>query len=148
MNNVFLIVWAFSIGLMIPLQAIVNAKLSTKIGGGSQAALVSFTGGFLIFLIYGLLNYRGLPSLGKVLEQPPHLLTGGIIGAVFVLSAIFLVPKLGSTGWIALIVTGQLIASLLLDHFGLLGLSVKVVSVARVVGAVLLVVGSTLIVRF
>ena len=60
----------------------------------------------------------------------------------------FVVPKLGATGWTALIVTGQLIASILFDHFGLLGLQVKLVSVSKVIGAILLLVGSTLITRF
>ena len=148
MNNIFFVVWAFVIGLMVPLQSIINAKLSSKIGGATQAALVSFTGGFLIFLIYGIANYRSLPPLGKVLQLPPHLLSGGAIGALFVLSAIYLVPKLGSTGWIALIVTGQLLASLFFDHIGLFGLNVKTLNAARVIGALLLLCGSTLIVRF
>lgn len=144
----FIIFWAFTIGLMVPLQAIVNARLSSFVGGPTQSALISFTGGFLVFVIIGIFNFNNLPSVGKIMSTPPYLLTGGLIGAVFVLSAIVIVPKLGSTGWIALIVTGQLIASLALDHFGLLGLPVKEINIYRAVGAGLLLFGSTLITRF
>jgi transporter family-2 protein len=146
--KLMMIFWALAIGLMVPLQAIINAKLSSQIGGPTQAALISFGGGFLIFVIVAIFNFNNLPSVGKVMSVPPYLLTGGIIGAVFVLSAIIIVPKLGSTGWVALIVTGQLVASLILDHYGWLGLSSKAINVYRVIGSVLLLTGSALIIRF
>jgi transporter family-2 protein len=138
--------WALAIGLLVPLQAIINSKLSANIGGSTQAALISFTGGFLIFALVGIFNYANLPSLATVMKQPPMLLSGGIIGAVFVLSAIIIVPKLGSTSWIALIVTGQLISSMILDHYGMLGLDVKLITLQKVLGAVLLLIGSFMVI--
>ncbi|EQC43105.1 DMT family transporter [Bacteriovorax sp. DB6_IX] len=146
--KLFMISWALAIGAIVPLQAIINAKLSSHIGGATQAALVSFTGGFLVFVIIGLFNFNALPSFSKVLSLPPYLLAGGIIGSIFVLSAIIIVPKLGSTGWVALVVTGQLVASLLLDHYGWLGLTTKAINVYRVIGSVLLLAGSALVIRF
>ncbi|EQC43678.1 DMT family transporter [Bacteriovorax sp. Seq25_V] len=143
-----IITWALGIGLMVPLQAIINARLSSLVGGSTQAALISFTGGFLIFALIGLFNYGNLPSLSKIVSLPPYLLSGGIIGSIFVLSAIIIVPKLGSTGWTALIVTGQLLASLIMDHYGLFGLAQKMINFQRVLGATLLLAGSALIINF
>lgn len=143
-----IISWALAIGLMVPLQAIINARLSSLIGGPTQAALISFTGGFLIFLIIGIFNFSNLPSVQKLSSIPSYLLMGGIIGSIFVLSAIIIVPKLGSTGWTALIVSGQLIASLLMDHYGLFGLEPKSINLARASGAILLLTGSLLITNF
>lgn len=142
------VAWAFGIGLMVPLQSIINAKLSREVGGATQGSLISFGGGFLIFLLIGIFNYKNLPNVSKIMSLPTYLYTGGIIGAVFVISAIMILPKLGSTGWTALIVTGQLIASLLMDHFGLFGLEQKSISAARIIGAIMLMAGSGLIIRF
>jgi len=146
--KLFVIMWALAIGAIVPLQAIINAKLSSEIGGPTQAALISFAGGFLIFVIIAVFNFNNLPSFSKVISVPPYLLAGGIIGSVFVLSAIIIVPKLGSTGWVALVVTGQLVASLILDHYGWLGLTSKAINLYRVIGSALLLAGSALIIRF
>lgn len=146
--KVLFIAWAFAIGMIVPLQAIINAKLSKEIGGPSYASLISFAGGFIIFALMAAFNYKNFPSLEKLQNLPPYMYASGIVGALFVISAIMILPKLGSTGWTALIVTGQLIASLIMDHYGMFGLAQKTVSMARVTGAVLLILGSSLIVYF
>ncbi len=147
MQWIFVIV-AFVVGLLIPYQAIINAKLSTEIQNPYAAALISFTGGFLFFLIINLFRSNTLSSIKESMSLPPYLLLGGIIGSVFIISAIFLVPKLGSTAWVALLVSGQMIMSLLLDHYGVLGLQHKALNFFRVSGAVLLIAGALLISRF
>ena len=141
------ILWAFAIGLMVPLQGVINAKLGKEVGGPTQSALISFSGGFLIFLAIGLYNYQNLPSFSRVFSLPPYLLSGGVIGSIFVLSAIMIIPKLGSTGFVALIVAGQLISSLIFDHFGLFSLPVKPINYLRILGVVLLFSGASLIIR-
>lgn len=145
----FLVIgWAFAIGLLVPLQSIINAKLSRAVGGPTQGSLISFGGGFIIFLIIGIFNYKTLPSLSKLMSLPTYLYAGGFIGAIFVISAIMILPKLGSTGWTALIVTGQLIASLIMDHFGLFGLEQKSITIARIIGGLMLIAGSGLIIKY
>ena len=116
--------WAFAIGLMVPLQGVINAKLGKEVGGPTQSSLISFSGGFLIFVIIGLFNYQNLPSFSKVISLPPYLLSGGVIGSIFVLSAIVVIPQIGATGFTALIVAGQLISTIIFDHYGIMGLQV------------------------
>ncbi len=145
--RIFFVLWAFVIGLMVPLQAIINARLGKAVGGPTQSALISFTGGFLIFVLIGAFNYKNLPSLSTLSSTPPYLFTGGIIGSIFVLSAIMIVPKLGSTGMVALIVAGQLISSLIFDHFGLFSLPIKQINLFRIFGVILLFSGTALIIR-
>jgi len=147
MQWIFVII-AFAVGLLIPYQAIINAKLSKEILNPYAAALISFTGGFLFFLVINLFRANTMASLKNSLSLPPYLLLGGIIGSIFIISAIFLVPKLGSTAWVALLVSGQMIMSLVLDHYGILGLQHKALNFFRVSGAVLLIGGALLISRF
>lgn len=142
------IVFAFTMGLLVPFQAIINSRLSSLIQSNISAALISFTGGFLVFLTLNLLLPIPFPSPSKLLSLPPYLLIGGLIGSVFVLSAIMIVPKLGSMGFVALIVTGQLVMSLTMDHFGILGLPVNSINPMRVLGALLLLGGAGLILKY
>ena len=78
--------------------------------------------------------------------MPPWLWLGGLIGAVFVFSGTLLVPRLGAAGMICLIVAGQLVGSVLVDHFGVLS-QPRPIDAMRIVGAVLVGIGALLVVR-
>jgi transporter family-2 protein len=70
---------------------------------------------------------------------------GGPLGAVFVLSGAALTPKLGSAAFIAAVVGGQLVCSLVLDHFGLMDLQPQELSPGRFLGAAMVFVGVLLV---
>jgi transporter family-2 protein len=78
---------------------------------------------------------------------PPHLFFGGVLGALFVGSSVFFIPKMGATSMIAAYITGQLIGSVLMDHFGLFGLSVFPITLTRLAGLFLLFVGLFLVIK-
>lgn len=86
-----------------------------------------------------------LPSLGFISKAPLWMWAGGAFGVCFVALAVMLLPKLGASGFVALALAGQVIASMLLDHFGLFGLVEKQLSMSRVLGALLLIGGVVLI---
>ena len=71
--------------------------------------------------------------------------TGGIFGAIFIGTAILMVPRLGAATVLALIVVGQMLGSLAFDHFGLLGVPQHPASLARLAGAAFLLLGVVLI---
>ena len=81
----------------------------------------------------------------SVMRSSWWMWTGGFFGAIYIVVALVLLPRLGAATVVALIVTGQMLASLVFDQFGLLGLIQHPVSIPRLVGAVLLVVGVILI---
>ena len=74
--------------------------------------------------------------------------TGGALGAFFVTATIILVPKLGATTMVTTVLAGQMFASLLLAHFGLLGYPLHPVSLGRIAGVILVCVGVWLIKAF
>lgn len=139
------ILTAVLVGSMIPFQALVNAQLNLRIQNPIHAALISFTGGFVTFLVITLMNPSTLPNLKKVTTMSPFLLSGGLIGSVFILAAIICVPRIGPTSWVSLIVAGQLVTSLIIDHYGLMSMPVHSIGLIRIVGVVLLMTGVTLI---
>ena len=73
---------------------------------------------------------------------------GGLLGAFFVAATVTLVPRLGVAMTFSLIVAGQMIVTLIIDHYGLLGVPVKEVNLARIAGIVLIAGGVVLIRKF
>jgi transporter family-2 protein len=78
-------------------------------------------------------------------SHPWWIWFGGMLGAFFVTATIILVPKLGATAMVALILSGQMFASLLLDHFGVLGYPIHPISLGRIAGVLMLCGGVWLI---
>lgn len=143
----FLILAAVVIGAMMPIQASINAELSRLIQNPFMGGLISFMFGTLALGIIVL--SRGIPveEFKKLVHAPPHLFVGGVLGALFVGSSIFLIPKLGATTMIGAFITGQLLMSLAIDHFGLFGVPQNAISLTRTLGVFLLFAGLLLVIR-
>lgn len=134
-------------GAFLPVEAAVNATLRGPLGHPVWAALASFTVGTLSLGIYALAARLPIPKVewaGLAAWQ----WSGGVIGALFVSLAIVLTPKLGTATTFSLVICGQLLTSLLLDHMGWFGLTQHSMNAPRIVGALLLFAGVWLIQNF
>ncbi|MEZ6089693.1 MAG: DMT family transporter [Pirellulaceae bacterium] len=129
-------------GAGLAAQPGVNATLSRKMGHPLHAAIISFGSGFLVLVVIAILSGRFPPRFTDSISSLPWWAwAGGSIGAYLVTMSMIFAPRVGALQWIALIVTGQAFASLLLDHFGLAGFNQRGINVARLLGALLLVAG-------
>lgn len=134
------LLFALVAGALIALQFGVNAALRGALGGSAFfATFVSYAVGALTSLVCLLAVRPAPPSWNRVAAVPWWAWTGGAVGVGYVTASILLAPKLGATRLIVLVVAGQLLASLLLDHFGLLGYPVRPFNAWRALGCVLLV---------
>lgn len=147
MTAMFLIL-AFLAGALMPVQAGLNFLLKGYVGHSMVSALISFLVGSVGLGIFCLVARIPLPSFGSAMKIPAWLWTGGLLGAFFVVMSIILAPRLGAATMVAFIVAGQLTGSIILDHFGLIGFQVHPVNMARVIGIVLIVMGTILIQKF
>jgi len=134
----------FVIGAVSAMQPPVNAALGRRTGA-LEASTVSFAVGTIALLALVVLMRDG--SLREAVGAPWWQLTGGLMGALFVTSAVILVPRLGATGVVAGSVAGQLAGGLLIDQLGLFGLTRQGLTPVRLAGVVLLALGGMLIVR-
>ena len=136
------------VGCLMPIQASVNAKLGSFLKAPLMAALVNFIvgGSILLFVVIGNRTPNNL--LQTIKEAPLHAWMGGLIGAIYVSSVIFLVPRLGAALSFALIVLGQLAFSLVIDHFGLFGITVQPINWGRIAGVLLILAGVFVIQKF
>lgn len=139
---------AFVGGAFLPLQAGINATLAGQAGHPLVAACVNFAVGLMALSAALLVVTRGQVSgLVPGGQVPAWAWLGGLLGAGFVLSGILAAPRLGAAAFIALVVAGQMVAGLLLDHFGLVGFPVRELDLPRLAGAGLLLAG-VLLIRF
>ncbi|HVG17701.1 MAG TPA: DMT family transporter [Blastocatellia bacterium] len=135
-------------GAFIPVQTGVNSQLSRWVGHPVLASLVSFLVGTAALLAYTLILRIPLPAPNSLNQSPWWVWTGGLLGAFFVTASVIVAPRLGAAITVALIIAGQLLVALALDHFGLLGFPERPLNGWRVLGAILLVIGVALIRRF
>ncbi|MEO8648216.1 MAG: DMT family transporter, partial [Acidobacteriota bacterium] len=120
-NTYFFLLLAVIAGTMMPTQAAINNKLASAVDSPILAALVSFFVGTLGLLIYVVAAGIPLGNLASAKSAPPIVWIGGLMGAFFVTSSIILVPRLGVALSFSLIIAGQMLVTLVLDHFGLFG---------------------------
>ncbi|MEZ6067260.1 MAG: DMT family transporter [Planctomycetaceae bacterium] len=143
-----LIVCAALAATVIPIQAIVNGRLGQTVGNPFLAALISFIGGTVALALILLVTTPGWPALPGDLswsDIPPYLFTGGLLGAVFVTAVLTIVPRIGTASVLAAAITGQLLMALVVDHFGLLNVQQKSISLAKIVGCGLMILGVLLL---
>lgn len=134
------------VGALLPLQALINARLGQATQGPLMAAFLSFAIGTLALAAVLLATRTPAPSVAQVGAVPAWAWAGGVIGALYVFAATLLVPRLGAASLICLVVFGQVVGSLLLDHYGVLNVP-RPVDGMRLGGAVLVVAGVLLVVR-
>ena len=136
---------ALTVGVVLPFQVGVNARLAEYVGDPMRAALVSFAVGTAILAVVSVLVTKPWPPLARLGAAPWWVWVGGLLGAAYVATSIVAAPRLGAAFLIALVVAGQSLASLVIDHFGWVGFAEHAVSPARIFGAALLVAGVVLI---
>ena len=132
-------------GGLIALQAPINAGLG-RATGSLPAALVSFLVGTVALAAIVVLSGKA-GGLASTFDVRWYYLIGGMLGAVYVTNALIAIDAIGAGGVAALTVSGQLVASLAIDRLGLFGLDQVPLSPERVIGVVLLFLGTILVVR-
>ena len=148
-QNWFFLLLAIIAGIATPIQAAINNKLTSFVEHPMIGVLVSFVVGTVA--LYAYLLAVGIPlsnSIETLKNAPLIAWTGGLLGVVYITSVIFCVPRLGVALTFSLIIAGQMGVTLVIDHFGFLGVPVHSVNWQRVCGVVLITLGVILVRRF
>jgi transporter family-2 protein len=142
MEKIGFIVLAVFAGMGNSFQAPINAALG-KFVGVVESSCISFSVGTLSLLVVSLVAGQG--SILKIADAPPYLWVGGILGAFYVTTALFVVPRIGAAVMIAAIITGQMTAAVIIDQIGLLGIPKNPIDLYRIGGLACLAVGIKLL---
>ncbi len=132
----------------MPTQAVVNSKLADSVSSPILAAFISFAVGTVALFAYILLTGVPLSQLAQSVNAPLIVWIGGFLGAFFVSVMVTVVPRIGVALAFSLVIGGQMLITILIDHFGWLGVPEKPINIYRVAGAALITVGVILIRRF
>ena len=132
-------------GVCLAMQVAINAGLSRAVGHPIIAALISVCVTAACLVVAMVMLRIAAPARAALGGVAPWAWSGGALGALYLTFTITAVPRLGAAIVVAVIIAGQLLTSLLLDHIGAFGLPEHGVSPLRVVGAVALVAGVVLI---
>ena len=142
-----LVAVALTMGLFMAIQPAINGQLRWRIGSPAQAAMISTSVSTIALLFFVFVIQRQpWPGAGAFKDAPWWIWTGGLLGAVYVAVSIVLVQRLGGAVALSLVVLGQMLSALAIDHYGLLGLARHEISPGRLVG-VLMVVGGVAMIR-
>ncbi|WP_448953463.1 DMT family transporter [Labrys neptuniae] len=134
-------------GAVVPFQAGANATLGRLMGHPLWATLVSLAVSIAIIPPVMAAFRVSAPALGTALKGPWWIWTGGLAGVIYITAALLLAPRLGAANFMVAVIAGQMIASLAIDHFGLMGFAQKPVDPVRLCG-VLLIVGGLLVTQW
>jgi transporter family-2 protein len=141
LSQVGMLIGAALVGVAVPLQAGVNNQLSRALGHPLWAVLVSLLVSLSVMLPVLLLVRLPPPELATVSAQPGWVWVGGALGVFILIASVLLAPRMGAARFIASVVAGQMLISLLLDHFALAGYPSRPINPWRLAGAALVVAG-------
>ena len=144
MNHVYLLL-AFVTGAGVAAQSVINSRLRLLLGGPVWAAAAQFVVGLGLVLIVAAATRQPAPITSGLGGAPWWIWTGGAFGAAFIVVTIVLTAKIGATLTLASIIVGQLMAALVVDHYGLFVGTVVRLTPTRMMGVALLLLGVTLI---
>jgi bacterial/archaeal transporter family-2 protein len=132
-------------GAFIPVQVALNTLLRRYVGEPMQVTFVSYLTGTLTALLICLIARYPLPTTAALSQTAWWMWVGGCLGTMYVWATIFTTLKIGATLTLALTFAGQMMAALLLDHFGAIGLAKYPASPTRIAGVAIVLLGVSLV---
>ena len=137
----FYLIMALFTGALIPIQAATNAAFSKSASNPLITGMMVFVIGFIGMFILSLIMRTSWPTVHQLSSAPAYSYLGGLIVATYVVMITILVPRIGVGAAIALIVTGQILCAVAIDHFGFFNVQVRSIDTSRLVGVLLMIAG-------
>ncbi|WP_346830839.1 DMT family transporter [Pseudomonas abietaniphila] len=135
---------ALAAGAMLPLQAVVNARLARAVDGPLWAAAISALVVSVVLAGIALASGKPWPRPALMVGLPWWAWVGGLCGAVVLSATAAVAPRLGAGCMIALIMVGQVVTALALDRLGWFDMAVQYLTIKKLVAAVILIFGAVL----
>jgi len=143
-SNLLLQLCGIGAGFLMASQIAINGHLGIVLGSSLQAAMISFTMGAVLLIILLLVRRVPMKNLQQAVKAGRSywwMWIGGFLGALYVFGSAWLVPQIGTAQVVVIALFGQLFFSALIDHLGLFQSKVNKVSLARIMGLVVMFVG-------
>ena len=146
--KVFLYIIPFIVGMFLPIQGGVNNLLAKGLNNPVPASFISFLGGTLILGSIVLVTRYSFPDMATMKAFPIHYWIGGLLGAMFVTSIIFIAPVTGIVSFLSISLAGQFFMALIVDHFGLFEIAKNEINPGKIVGILVIFIGTYIVQYF
>ena len=141
MQNITYVLLSLAMGVMLciylPMNSAVSRLLGSPISANISFFVVALITAIFIFVLFG--DYKTVSNMKDV---PLYLYLSGFIAAFMVLGTTFLIPKLGARKFFILIISSQILAAIIVSHFGVLESPKDVITLKKLIGALLIIVGA------
>ena len=141
MQNAFLTLAAFGTGVLVPLQLAFNAQLGAVTRNAYTASLIVFLVGAVVLTALVLATRPDLPTMNDLQSAPRTVWLGGVIATIYIVAIVWGTPRLGIAPTAVLIIAGQLIMAVILDHFGAFGAQKLPFNAMKGLGVALVIAG-------
>jgi transporter family-2 protein len=148
MTSSWLYLFILGAGVLQAAGAVMNAQLRCYLVNAWLASFVSFVLIAFFFASMFAILPRPLPTVQNLSDMPWWTPLGGLAGAFAVFAGLTLIDKVGAGTVNGLIITANILASIAIDHFGLLNTPVHTASIWRILGGALMATGITLVTKF
>ncbi|WP_283680148.1 DMT family transporter [Lentilactobacillus sp. Marseille-Q4993] len=129
-------------GFLLANQNPINSDMRAVVRSPFIAATISFAiGTIFLAIISGVTSGQVLPSGEFISSHPAWIWLGGVFGAVYLTSNVLLFPKIGAIQTVILPVLGQIVMGTLIDFFGWFGTEKLPMTISKLVGIIVLVIG-------
>lgn len=133
---------ALAAGIALATQAAVNTQLAKAMSGQPIiATFISFAVGAVLLFFVAWAKADLFGNLAQAGNQPLWKFSGGALGALVVFTTVLLAPKLGVTNMLFFIIIGQLLTASVIDHFGLIQMPVREISMPKLIGLIVMGIG-------
>jgi transporter family-2 protein len=131
------------LGVVLTVHLVMNGKVGAALGNPRVGNALFWTIGAVTAIVIGLSGWRA-GALSGLSQVNPLLLTAGAMGAVLVFGIAWVIPQIGAARMTVCLLLGQILSSMVISHFGLLGSPVQSISGTGVVAALLMIGGVVL----
>jgi len=132
-------------GTAVAIQTGVNSQLRHDTNNPILTALISFLVGTVALLILYFAFFRQSPVFPEAYEFKWWKFIGGLMGVFYITAVVIAAPKIGAANALGFIVMGQFIGAIIIDHYGMMGMPIKPITLYRIAGVALLMVGAYLV---
>lgn len=129
----------FATGVGIPIMATMNGALGLKIGSPFAASVILFLLAFLVALVATLVN--GIPAQAGFISAPKLLMLAGVFVAFYIISITTIGPIIGIGQAVFIVLLGQIVSTIVIDHYGWLGVPVTKIEARKILGVILMIAG-------
>jgi transporter family-2 protein len=136
---------SFIAGTAVAIQTGVNSQLRHDTNNPILTALISFLVGTVALLFLYFAFFRQSPMFPEGYTYQWWKFIGGLMGVLYITAVVIAAPKIGAANALGFIVMGQFIAAIIIDHYGMMGMPIKPISLYRIAGVALLMGGAYLI---